>query len=150
MEIRWTHNLDLDFLCLAHQLDEHLALLNGDLQAAFAPHNLLDMHTQITVLYEDNMPVACGALRLHADGSAELKRMFVVPTYRRKGLARQLLCVLESRAQLLACHMLVLETNPLLIGAVALYRSFGFVPIDAFGPYRDLPSLCMGKLIAQS
>ena len=64
--------------------------------AEFAPPN-----GGFVVAYLDGEPAACGGWRTLPDwpGSAEIKRMFVVPAYRRRGLARYVLLALEDAAR---------------------------------------------------
>jgi GNAT superfamily N-acetyltransferase len=84
-------------------------------------------------------PVGCGALKLHPDGRAEVKRMWVSPTVRGFGLGRRLLAELESRAVAGGVHTLRLETNRALTEAIGLYRAAGYRDVPAFNdePYAD-------------
>jgi DNA-binding MarR family transcriptional regulator/GNAT superfamily N-acetyltransferase len=82
-------------------------------------------------------PVGCGALKLHGDAPAELKRMWVAPPARGLGLGRRLLRELEQQAAQAGVTALRLETNRHLTEAIALYRSAGYLEVDAFNdePY---------------
>jgi GNAT superfamily N-acetyltransferase len=82
-------------------------------------------------------PVGCGALKLHGDAPAELKRMWVAPPARGLGLGRRLLRALEQHAGQAGATVLHLETNRHLTEAIALYRSAGYREVDAFNdePY---------------
>ncbi|MEY9212238.1 MarR family transcriptional regulator [Thermobifida halotolerans] len=84
-------------------------------------------------------PVGCGALKLHPDGHAEVKRMWTAPAVRGLGLGRRLLAELESRAAAHGVHTLRLETNRALVEAVGLYRAAGYREVAAFNdePYAD-------------
>ena len=84
---------------------------------------------------DDGEPVACGGLRLVAGDVGELKRMYVVPTARRRGIARALLHQLEDEARLLGASRLRLETGLNQPEAMALYESAGYQPTEQFGPY---------------
>jgi RimJ/RimL family protein N-acetyltransferase len=98
------------------------------------------------VAYAGDTPLACGAVRLLEDGRAEIKRMFVAPEARGRGLGRRILEALESEASSLGARALVLETGPRQHEAIALYSLAGFSPIPAFGEYVESPlSLFMGK-----
>src|SRR3954451_20522044 len=46
----------------------------------------------------DGLPAGCGGWRAHGDGGAELKRMYVDPSFRRRGIAAVLLAELERTA----------------------------------------------------
>ncbi|MGW6918324.1 GNAT family N-acetyltransferase [Kitasatospora sp. NPDC054939] len=105
------------------------------------------------IAYLDGAPVACGGWRAKEagphglrDGDAELKRMFVVPAARGRGLARAVLRHLEETAVVAGRHRFVLETGTEQPEAVALYRSEGYLDIQGFGLYRDHPlNICLGK-----
>jgi ribosomal protein S18 acetylase RimI-like enzyme len=79
-------------------------------------------------------PIACGGLKLHGRGPAEIKRMWVAPAARGLGVARRLLAALEDQARRRGLAAVRLETNRSLTEAIALYRSAGFVEIP---PYND-------------
>jgi GNAT superfamily N-acetyltransferase len=77
--------------------------------------------------------VGCGALRPLEDGVAEVKRMYVVPDARGRGLSKALLAGLEAAARDRGWTTLRLETGPRQPEAVALYEGAGYRPIPAFG-----------------
>jgi len=92
--------------------------------------------------------VGCGAVRLIADDTAELKRMYVVPEYRRHGVASAILQFLESQARSLGASRIVLETVTSPPSARSLYQAFGYEQIDKFGQYVESEiSYCMGKIL---
>ncbi|MGW4895114.1 GNAT family N-acetyltransferase [Kitasatospora sp. NPDC004240] len=105
------------------------------------------------IAYLDGAPVACGGWRAKQagphglrDGDAELKRMFVVPSARGRGLARRMLRRLEETAVEAGRTRFVLETGTEQPEAVALYRAEGYTSIQGFGIYRDHPmNICLGK-----
>lgn len=105
------------------------------------------------IAYLGGEPVACGGWRAKKadphglrDGDAELKRMFVAPAARGRGLARAVLRRLEETAAEAGRVRLVLETGTEQPEAIALYTSTGYGPIQKFGIYRDHPqSVCLGK-----
>jgi DNA-binding MarR family transcriptional regulator/GNAT superfamily N-acetyltransferase len=82
-------------------------------------------------------PIGCGALKFHADAPTELKRMWVAPSARGLGIGRRILAELESEAARRGGDLLHLETNRSLTEAISLYRSSGYVEVDAFNdePY---------------
>jgi len=83
------------------------------------------------IIYREGFPVGCGALRLLDGKSAELKRMYVDPAVRGRGLGRRLVMALEEEARLLGARRLVLETGVRQVAALALYRASGFLPISS-------------------
>ena len=102
---------------------------------------------------ESGQAVASGGWRAqeassegHEDGDAEIKRMFVVPEARGRGLARAILAELEASAAAAGRTRMVLETGLKQPEAIALYSSCGYLPVTKFGYYRHEPlSRCMGK-----
>jgi len=84
-------------------------------------------------------PVCCGALKFHGKAPAYLKRMWVSPSVRGLGLGRRLLAELERRAAQHGCRAVQLETNRVLVEAIAMYRSSGYREVAAFNdePYGD-------------
>jgi DNA-binding MarR family transcriptional regulator/GNAT superfamily N-acetyltransferase len=84
-------------------------------------------------------PVGCGALKLHDDAPAEIKRMWVAPAARGLGLGRRILTELEARAAASRARVLRLETNRALTEAISMYRAAGYREVAAFNdePYAD-------------
>jgi GNAT superfamily N-acetyltransferase len=104
--------------------------------------------------YLNGVALACGGWRAQesgpdfAEGDAELKRMYVVPAARGRGLSRVLLAELERRAVAAGQRRLVLETGIHQPEAIGLYTSSGYTEISPFGRYRRSPLCrCFGKLL---
>lgn len=102
--------------------------------------------------YVDGLPVGTGAWRrspvraLGGTLGAEIKRMYVVPEQRGRGLARRILAELEDTAAAAGFDLLVLETGLKQPEAIALYESAGYVPVPGFGFYCGSElSRCFGK-----
>ncbi|MGH7335512.1 MAG: GNAT family N-acetyltransferase [Candidatus Rokuibacteriota bacterium] len=142
----------------AHAL---IAALNAELSARYpedgATHFRLDVDEvapgrgAFLVAHVDGEAVGCGAIRRLDGDMAEIKRMYVRPAARGRGVGGALLAALESEAHRLGVTRLVLETGERQPEALALYRGAGFVVIPAFGEYVDSPlSVCMGKELATS
>ncbi|HYS03290.1 MAG TPA: GNAT family N-acetyltransferase, partial [Candidatus Eisenbacteria bacterium] len=79
--------------------------------------------------------LGCGALRKLADGTAEVKRMYVEPEMRGRGVAQEILDHLEAAGRDFGVHRLVLETGLYQAEAIGLYRRAGFKPIRCWGEY---------------
>ena len=88
---------------------------------------------------EHGAALACGALRGLADGVAEVKRMYVVPASRGRGVSKVVLAALEDAAAARGWTTLRLETGPLQPEAVGLYAGAGYRRIAAFGAYVGDP-----------
>jgi ribosomal protein S18 acetylase RimI-like enzyme len=90
----------------------------------------------LAALDDDGTAVGCGALKLHGDAPAELKRMWVDRSTRGTGLGRALLVALEEHARAHGAKGVRLETNRSLVEAIAMYRSAGYREVDAFNDER--------------
>lgn len=94
----------------------------------------------------DGRPVACGGLRTVGEGVGEVKRMWVDPGARGRGVARQVLAALEQAGRDLGHRRLLLETGTLQPEAVALYASAGWSRVEPYGEWRDSPlSVCFAR-----
>lgn len=92
--------------------------------------------------------VASGAWRAHDERTSEVKRMYVAPVARGRGLARTMLAHLEATARASGAEAMVLETGAAQPEAIALYESSGYEPITPFGIYADSPlNRCFGKAL---
>lgn len=80
----------------------------------------------------DGAPVCCGGLKRLADGTCEIKKMYVVPQARGRGVARTLLHQLEDRARQLGYEVVRLDTGPRQAHARALYEGEGYQAIENF------------------
>ena len=94
-------------------------------------------------------PVACGGVARYDDETGELRRMYVVPDARGRGLSHLLLTALENAAGSLGYTMLRLETGNRQTAAIGLYTSAGFSSIPRYGPFvDDERSLCFEKRLS--
>jgi len=89
--------------------------------------------------YDGAEAVAGGGLRRLDDEVAEIKRMFVRPAARSRGVARALLEALEQTARDLGYERVRLDTGPKQVHGLALYRSAGYMDVP---PYNDNPFAC--------
>jgi putative acetyltransferase len=96
--------------------------------------------------YWDAQAIACGAFRPHDETTVEIKRMFVAPEFRGRGIARAILGSVEEEAKRRGFKRSILETANRQPEAIALYRSCGYKEIQKYGHYVDSArSLCFGK-----
>jgi GNAT superfamily N-acetyltransferase len=84
------------------------------------------------VLLEDGVPVAGGGVKRLDDEACEIKRMYVVPEARGRGLASRLLVALEDAARELGYAIVRLDTGPQQPTAQAMYERAGYAPIGNF------------------
>ncbi len=137
-----------------------IVALNAELRATFpepgATHFSLtsaqvEAHDgAFLIAYLDDEAVGCGAVRRLDQATAELKRMYVDPFVRGRGIGRALVQALEREARLLGMTRVVLETGTRLEPAIRLYEGMGYARIPLFGEYLSSPdtSLCLGKSLS--
>ncbi len=137
-----------DFKTLVALLDNELAQRDGDEHAFYHQFNSSTDLQQCVVLYEDSKPVGCGAIKMFAPTSVEVKRMYVLDSQRGKGLATQVLLHLETWAKELGNKRCILETGIRQPEAIALYKKNGYVQIPNYGQYIGIEnSVCFEKLL---
>ncbi|SCX52970.1 N-acetylglutamate synthase, GNAT family [Klenkia marina] len=94
----------------------------------------------------DGRAVGCGAWRVHDAGTVEVKRMYVAPAARRRGVADRVLAALEQSARTAGHRRVVLNTGDRQPEALALYARAGYTPVAGYGVYADAPgAVFLGK-----
>ena len=94
----------------------------------------------------DGEPAGCGAWRVQSPGVAEIKRVYVVPRFRRRGLAQVVVAALEDGAARAGHASVVLNTGQEQPEAVALYTDLGYGRIEGYGIYACSPgAVFLGK-----
>jgi putative acetyltransferase len=137
-----------DFRELVKQLNEHLALAFGVQQKYYDQFNDVENNSTVIIAYENAVPVGCGCLRKFDTETVELKRMFVPPRYRGRGVATEILQGLEEWAKELNFNFMILETGTLLTEANNLYQKHQYEVIPNWGQYVGIKtSVCMKKAL---
>jgi GNAT superfamily N-acetyltransferase len=97
----------------------------------------------------EGVPAGCGAWRALPTGEAEIKRMYVEPGFRRRGLAAVLVAALEEGAAGAGHRSVMLNTGDQQPEAVALYERLGYSPVPGYGIYACAPgAIFLGKELA--
>lgn len=147
MQLVRTTSDNPDFKMLTQMFDTFLIDIDGDEKDFFAQYNQIYLQNVI-VCYEDDVPVGCGAIKQYDAVTGEIKRMFVHPSHRNKGIANAILLELETWAKELHFTSCMLETSFKLENAIALYKKFGYQQIPNYGQYIGVESsVCMKKNI---
>lgn len=118
---------------------EYVVLYGGPDEAQVDAADFAPPKGLFLVGFVDGAAVAMGGWRFTGDGQAELKRMFVVPSARRRGLSRLMLAALERSAAAAGVRLLMLNTGTEQPEAIALYETSDYVTIDGFGHYACAP-----------
>ena len=148
MDFIRTTSENQDFQILVKQLDDFLAARDGEDHAFYAQYNGIDAIRNVVLCYDGVVPVACGAFKVFDKDTVEIKRMFVLPEYRGRGVAFELLGHLEKWAAESGYNTIILETVVAPNEAIGLYLKAGYSIIPNFGQYVDAPkSLCMKKVV---
>ncbi|MDE2181664.1 MAG: GNAT family N-acetyltransferase [Alphaproteobacteria bacterium] len=121
-----------------------IAELNAALLALTPPQfcfhmsveEMAEPHTTVFVARAAGQAVACGALRRHADGVGEVKRMYTKPAFQGHGIGGKILAEVESTARREGFTRLVLETGDRHPAAWRVYERGGF---HRCGPVLDYP-----------
>ncbi|RYY46664.1 MAG: GNAT family N-acetyltransferase [Chitinophagaceae bacterium] len=146
MHFKKTDSSDRDFQKLVNLLDADLAIRDGDDHAFYDQFNKIANIKNVMVAYMEGEAVGCGAFKEWEDGLVEIKRMYVSPTKRNRGIAHQLLTHLETWAKELNYKGCVLETGINQPEAIRLYEKAGYHRIENYGQYKNvMTSICMKK-----
>lgn len=141
---------DADGARLRADQEAEVVVRYGVPDAEPGPAPTAESMTVFVVAYDGGEPVACGGLRALDDGHGEVKRMYVAPAARGRGISKLVLRDLERRARDLGWDRLVLETGVLQPEAMGLYRSEGYAEIPPFGYYvGNAQSRCYEKVFAE-
>lgn len=145
MKLLRTNSENQDFIQLVKMLDEYLAYVDGDDHAFYDQFNKIDALQHCIVIFEDENPVGCGAIKPYDKTSAELKRMFVIPEFRGKGYASKIVSELERWAKELGYEKVILETGINQLDAIRLYEKT-YERMENYGQYKGVEnSLCFIK-----
>ena len=148
MQIKRTTSEDKDFTKLVALLDEDLRIRDGEEHSFYAQFNKVDTIKHVVVIYENEIPIGCGAIKLFEENSMEVKRMYVTPANRGKGIATLVLQALETWAKELGNKKTVLETGLKQPEAIALYKKNGYNIISNYGQYIGIEnSVCFEKIL---
>jgi len=148
MALKRTNSDDIDFINLVALLDQDLAIRDGEDHAFYNQFNKTDKIKHVIVFYEKDVAVGCGAFREKKSDTVEIKRMFVHPDFRKKGIASAVLKELEIWAKEVSYTYTILETGKNQPEAINLYQKQNYTIIPNYPPYEKMDnSVCMKKTL---
>ncbi|HEU4766954.1 MAG TPA: GNAT family N-acetyltransferase [Pyrinomonadaceae bacterium] len=130
-----------DAVALIGELDEHLMAHPYPPQSrhAFSIEKLLRERVVFFVTRYEEQLAGCGGIKIFDGDYGEVKRMYVRPEFRGKGLGKAMLGCLSDYARERELSILRLETGIYEVEAIGLYLGFGFERRAPFGEYVEDP-----------
>ncbi|SMO83139.1 Acetyltransferase (GNAT) family protein [Geodermatophilus aquaeductus] len=124
---------------VARVQQEYVARYGGPDEAAVDPAEFVPPAGVFLVAEVGGQPAACGAWRRHVEGddptAVEVKRVYVDPAFRRRGLAQVVVAALEESARRAGYRSVVLNSGDRQPEALALYGALGYTPVPGYGIY---------------
>ena len=146
IHLQRTNSDNKDFQELVKVLDLELKIRDGEDHLFYAQLNKTDAIKHVIVGYDQNTPIACGALRYYSESIMEVKRMFVPLEHRGKGIASIVLKELEIWCKELGYKKCILETGINQPEAIKLYEKNHYQKIPNYGKYENMAtSVCFEK-----
>ena len=146
LTIKRTSTNNPDFHYLISLLDHELWIELKEDQSTYDQYNKVQDISTAIIAYDSDKPVACGCFKEYDIKTVEIKRMFVVKTYRGKGISKIILQELEKWAIEKEFEYAILETSVRFDVAKNLYRQSGYNVILNYDQYAGLEeSICMKK-----
>ena len=99
---------------------------------------MADEDTTVFIARDGGVAVACGALKRHADGIGEVKRMYTRPSHRGRRIGEQIVARIEAMARAEGLKRLVLETGDRHCAAWKVYERSGFTRCGPVLDYADV------------
>ncbi|MBL0046961.1 MAG: GNAT family N-acetyltransferase [Bacteroidetes bacterium] len=144
--IQRTNTENTSFHQLVALLDKDLQLRDGEDHSFYAQFNKTDNIKHVVIAFENDYAIGCGAIKTYDTDTMEVKRMYVLPSHRGKGVATSILKELEKWAAELSYTKCILETGEKQPEAIALYKRNGYLIIPNYGQYENIKeSVCFEK-----
>ncbi|WP_218939667.1 GNAT family N-acetyltransferase [Lutibacter citreus] len=148
IQLKRTNSTNKDFIELVNQLDAYLKICDGPEHGFYDQFNKIGGLKHVVIAYENKIPLGCGAFKIHENNFVEIKRMYVPPKGRRKGIASKVLTELENWANELNFTKCILETGKQQPEAIELYKSCNYKITSNFGMYENVEnSVCFEKAL---
>ncbi|MBA3653981.1 MAG: GNAT family N-acetyltransferase [Actinobacteria bacterium] len=137
LEFHAWSSIDEPAASLLDAAEAHLIDLYGPRDSALRPELFCPPDGGYLIGWEDGQAIAGGGFTRHDPTTAEIRRMYVAPSSRSRGVARGLLAAIERAAFAAGYERAILDTGPKQPHAEALYRSAGFSEIDNYREGRS-------------
>jgi GNAT superfamily N-acetyltransferase len=148
IQIKRTDSTDPDFIELVRQLDAYLAKTDGEEHGFYHQFNQIQAIRHTVLIYDGERAIGCGAIKAFSDEAMEVKRMFVRPEDRQRGIASVVLQELERWAKEMGFGKTILETGRRMPDAIAFYRKHQYQEIPNYGQYIGVTnSICFEKTL---
>lgn len=131
--------IDREITSTFYPTEKYCALMDDLAQIHARPHGMI-----LLARDSDGTPIGCGMTHALDAETSEIKRVFVVPAGRGKGIAEQICAILVTQAQSDGFKRVVLDTSKSLHAAQRLYIRMGFAPR---GPYQPIPPEALPELL---
>ncbi|MBO4636884.1 MAG: GNAT family N-acetyltransferase [Clostridiales bacterium] len=148
LEYRWTDGYDPDFGRFYEETERYYSSIVGGLKnrTGFVAYNISESVSDVLIATDNGTAVACAGLKRYSDTDVEIKRVWVEPSARRRGIAGHMMALLEAKAKEQGYKRLILQTRPIMPDAVGLYEKLGYSLIDNYPPYDKLQgAICFAK-----
>ena len=147
MNIKTVNYNNPNFIKLCSLLEEeHVNVIKEQRSPKGNCLNNLDKFKVVFIAYDNNKAIGCVALKDKVNNTIELGRLYVMPEYRKKGVATLLFNYVFNYSKEKGCKRIILDTYRRFESAVSLYKRLGFTEIDNYiidSPY----SMCMEKVL---
>jgi GNAT superfamily N-acetyltransferase len=148
LKIIRTDSKNNDFIGLVELLDRDIAERDKTAHGRFGEFNTIEKLNHVVVVYDEYLPVGCGAIKKFDNCSSEVKRMYVREEYRGKNFASKILQELEAWSKEMQFERCVLQTSHQHPEAIRFYKKNGYSSMDNYGVYASISdSLCFEKHI---
>ncbi len=144
--IQRTNAENTSFQKLVTLLDKDLQLRDGEDHSFYAQFNKTHNIKHVVIAFENGYAIGCGAIKTYDTDTMEVKRMYMLPSHRGKGIATSILKELEKWAAELSYTKCILETGEKQPEAIRLYQKNGYNLIPNYGQYENVQeSVCFEK-----